>query len=217
MKENISELLEYLKCHDLDEEEYAALESWVNEGNSLYTNPDHYCDMSDSEISYIKWYRILADHLHPDHKFLLNHRHRLKDKAVDIYRNPALTTAKEEAFLNMDYSDTILNPGQDWYIGGCLFLSLEETKKHLLDEMKYIKTAFRKLIDLKNAVEYEMSDLDVTGNLFEDVLNVEELLSKTELFAEEFTNAYRAINAYEEMFRNSRFIEQSIGDDDLPF
>ena len=162
-------------------------------------------------------YRILADHLHPEHRRLMNHRHRLEDEAVSIYGKPKLIRAKAIEFLNMDYSETSLNPGQDWYIGGSSFLTLSETKEHLLAEMKYIKAAFKKLLDLKETVECRMSDLDLTGNLFEDVLNVEDLLAEAEIFAEEFTRAYRAINTYEELFRNNGGATPFTGSDDLPF
>lgn len=207
--------LEYVNSHDLDEEEYAALESWVSEGNSPYDNPDHYCDSTGREVNYMKWYWILADPLHPEHRALMNHRHRLEDEAAELRGKPHLLKAKAEEFLNMDYRDTTLNPGQDWYIGGTSFLSLEETKEHLLIEMKYIKTAFQKLLDLENAVEQQLSDLDLTGNLFEDVLNVGELLAGTEIYAEDFISAYSAINKYEDTFRYSYFSHN--GTNDLPF
>lgn len=217
MKENVQEFLEYLEFHDLDEEEYVALESWVNEGNSPYTNPDRYCDIRGAEISYMKWYRILADHLHPERRRLMNHRRQLEDEAASIYGKPKLLKAKAVEFLNMDYSETSLNPGQDWHTGGSSFLTLKETKEHLLTEMKYIKAAFQKLLDLKETVECQMSDLDLTGNLFEDVLNVGELLAEAKISAEEFTGAYKAINTYEEIFRNNGGAIPFTGSDDLPF
>ena len=110
-----------------------------------------------------------------------------------------------------------LNPGQDWYTGGSSFLTLKETKEHLLTEMKYIKAAFQKLLDLKETVECQMSDLDLTGNLFEDVLNVGELLAEAKISAEEFTGAYKTINTYEEIFRNNGGAIPFTGSDDLPF
>ena len=209
------ELKEFLYSHDLDEEEYEALESWVSEGNSPYENPDHYCDSTGMEVNYMKWYWILADPLHPERRALMNHRHRLKDETDDLHGKPQPLKEKAEEFISMDYSDTTLSPGQDWYIGGASFLSLEETKEHLLTEMKYIKTAFQKLLDLENAVEYQLSDLDLTGNLFEDVLNVGELLAGAEIYAEDFISAYSAINRYEDTFRHSH--SSHTGTNDLPF
>ena len=209
------EILEYVKYHDLDGEEYEALASWVNEGNSPYDNPDHYCDSTGKEVSYMKWYWILADPLHPEHRALMNHRHRLEDEAADLRGKPHLLKAKAEEFMTMDYRDTTLNPGQDWYIGGTSFLSLEETKEHLLIEMKYIKAAFQKLLDLEDAVEYQLSELDLTGNLFEDVLNVGELLAGAEIYAEDFISAYSAIARYEDMFRSSYLSRTDTAD--LPF
>ena len=148
------EFWEYVKNHDLDEEEYYALESWVSEGNSPYTNPDHYCNSYGEEVNYMKWYWILADPNHLEHRSLMNHRQRLEDEAADLYENSQLPDEKAEEFLAMDYSDTTLNPGQDWYIGGSSFLSLDETKEHLLTEMKYIKTAFQSMLDLlKETIE----------------------------------------------------------------
>ena len=211
----LNELKEFLNSHDLDEEEYYALESWVSEGNSPYTNPDHYCNSYGEEVNYMKWYWILADPNHLEHRSLMNHRQRLGDEAADLYGNSQLPDEKAEEFLAMDYSDTTLNPGQDWYIGGSSFLSLEETKEHLLTEMKYIKTAFQRLLDLKDAVECQLSVLDLTGNLFEDVLNVGDLLAEAEIYAEYFISAYSDINSYEDRFRSRYFSRK--GKHDLPF
>ena len=207
------EFSEYVKSHDLDEEEYEALASWVNEGNSPYDNPDHYCDSTGKEVNYMKWYWILADHLHPEYKTLMNHRHQLEDEAADLRGKPHQLKAKAEKFMSMDYRDTTLNPGQEWYIGGTSFLSLKETKEHLLIEMKYIKTAFQKLLDLKEAVEYQLSELDLTGNLFEDVLNIGELLGEAQYQAEDFLAAYNAINEYEDFCRSRKMNDT----EDLPF
>lgn len=207
------EFLGFVDSHDLDEEEYEALQSWVNEGNSPYTNPDHYRDSSGDEVSYIRWYWILADHLHPEHRNLMNHRHRLEDEAACIYGKPRLLKTKAEEVLSMDYSDSTLNDGQDWYIGGCSFLTLAETKEYLLNEMKYIKAAFRKLLEMEKAVDYELSKLDLTGNLFEDVLNTGELLDSAQTCAEEFLAAQKAIGKYEEAYRRNRFCNN----EDLPF
>lgn len=213
--EHQREFLKFVEYHDLDEEEYYALESWVNEGNSPYTNPDHYRGRAGDEVSYMRWYWILADPLHPEHRDLMNHRHRLEEGAANICGKPRLLKAKAEEILSMDYSDVTLNNGQDWYIGGSTFLSLEETKEHLLREMKYIKDAFRKLLEMEKAVDYELSKLDLTGNLFEDVLNTGELLDSAQTCAEEFLAAQKALSPYEKGYREMCFLKN--GDEDLPF
>ena len=113
----------------------------------------------------------------------------------------------------MDYSRSELNPGQDWYIGNDRFLNLEETKEHLLGEMKYIKAAVEKLATLKSEAEYVLSRLDITGNLFEDVLNIGELLGEAQYQAEDFLAAYNAINEYEDFCRSRKMNDT----EDLPF
>lgn len=197
---NIKELREFVDTHDLDEEEYEALETWVNKGNSPYTNPDHFC-IRDEEAGFMKWYWILMDPAHPLHSSLLNHRRYMEEDAAELKEWPELLRAKTNEFMNMDYSRSVLSSGQDWYVGGNRFLSLEESKKHLLREMKYIKEAFEKLVVLKSDAEDMLSRMNITGNLFEDVLNVGELLGEVQYQAEDFLAAYNAISEYEDYFR----------------
>ena len=66
MKETDNLKTELMNCpeyYDLSDEEYKALESWLKEGNSPHSNPDHYCDTFGVEVDYLEWYRILKDYL----------------------------------------------------------------------------------------------------------------------------------------------------------
>lgn len=211
-EERLAELREFLDTHDLDEEEYEALEAWVDKGNSPYTNPDHFCKY-DEEVSFMKWYWILMDPEHPWHSSLLYHRFYLEEDAAELKDWPELLKAKADEFIKMDYSRSELNPGQDWYIGNDRFLNLEETKEHLLREMKYIKAAVEKLAALKSEAEYVLGRLDITGNLFKDVLHVGELLGEAQYQAEDFLAAYNAIDEYEDNCRRRKMQET----EDLPF
>ena len=210
------EFKEFVMNHDLDEEEYDALETWVKNGNSPYSNPDHYC-MCGDEISFMKWYWILLDSHHPEHKNLLDYRYWNEDYAGKINEYPALLKARIEEFLNMDYRDTTLNDGQDWYAGGTAFLSLEETKVHLLAEIEYYKEAIRQLLYMAQNVENALSEMDLRGNLFADVMIVGEVLGIAEMYAEEFLEARKEIDRFEDRFRRNYSGNSSIARDDLPF
>lgn len=210
------EFTEFVMAHDLDDEEYDALSAWVEDGNSPYTNPDHYC-MDDREISFMKWYMILADPLHPEHKNLLDHRYCMEEDAGPLNDYPVLLKARAAEFMNMDYRDSTLNEGQDWYIGHSTFLSLEETKSHLLNEMEYYRDAIRELMYMARNVEDALSDMNLRGNLFQDVLIVGDVLGIAETCAEGFLKASKAIDKYEDQFRKDYFARRSHTTDDLPF
>ena len=211
-EERLEELREFLDTHDLDEEEYEALKAWVDKGNSPYTNPDHFCKY-DEEVSFMKWYWILMDPKHPWHSSLIDHRYYQAEDAAELKDWPELLKAKTDEFIKTDYSRSALNPGQEWYMGSDRFLGPEETKKHLLREMKYIKAAVKKLAALKSEAEDVLGRLDITGNLFEDVLNVGELLGEAQYQAEDFLAAYNAINEYEDFCRSRKMNDT----EDLPF
>lgn len=208
-KEIIKEFEEYVMNHDLDEEECEALEAWVNKGNSPYANPDHYC-MDDEEISFMEWYWILADPRHPEHKNLRDHRYYLAEDAGHLNEWPSLLKVRIEEFLNMDYRDSTLNAGQDWYVGNNVFLSLEETKEHLLIEMEYFRKALRILMYMAENVESSLSDMNLRGNLFADVLMVGDVLGEVRICAEDFLKAMKAIDDYEDQFRK-RYLPNHFG------
>ncbi len=50
------ELMRYLDRYDLDEEEYESLSEWVNDGHSVYSNPDEEYDDYGDELHFMKWY-----------------------------------------------------------------------------------------------------------------------------------------------------------------
>ena len=215
-KEIISEFTEFIRHHDSEEADYAALETWMKNGNSPYTNPDHYCMYGD-EISFMNWYWILKDSSHPEHRNLLDHRNSMEEDAGMIQEYPGLLKARIEEFLNMDYHNTTLSPGQDWYVGDSTFLSLKETKEHLLSEMEYYREAIKTLKYMAENVEYELSNMNLSGNLFEDVLIVGEVLGVAEMYAEEVLKASRAIGRYEDRFCQNYLNNTYLIQNDLPF
>ena len=216
-QELIQEFTEFVNTHDLDEEEYEALKSWVKEGNSPYTNPDHYC-VSGREISFMKWHWILADPLHPYHHSLITHRHHLEEGTEAMYRSQKQMKEKADTFLAMDYQDSIIHPQQALFMGPGTYSSAAETKEYLLTEMEYTKKAFQKMLELEKEVEIWLGDLDLTGNLFLDVKNVRKLLDFAEMRADEFMYACYLAWQHEDEFRASCIgspVQEK--EEDLPF
>lgn len=215
-KERSQELMRFISEVDLDEEEYEELQKWVDEGNSPYTNPDHFC-IAEKEVSFIKWYWILANAQHPYHKTLMEHRYRLEDQAGNTSRWQKLIKAKAEEFLNTDYSKSVLRPGQDWYMGDNTFLSLSETKEFLLGQMDYVKEAFQRILSLEKNIEELLSEMNITGNVFTDVLEASKVLGWAEIFAEELLGAIADVETYEQAYEKKYFGSLSKKSDELPF
>jgi hypothetical protein len=106
----------------------------------------------------------------------------------------------------------IENPNKKRLRRSMMFLNAQ---KPSLIKDPYIYKIDSLMLDLEDAVEYQLSELDLTGNLFEDVLNVGELLAGAEIYAEDFISAYSAIARYEDMFRSSYLSRTDTAD--LPF
>lgn len=79
------DLLNYLKMHDLDEEEAQLLEEWIGAGNSINENPLHEYDDYGEEVPFMKWYWRQSDPLHPENmrKLLLKEAMRTSVKFDD--------------------------------------------------------------------------------------------------------------------------------------
>lgn len=123
---------------------------------------------------------------------------------------------KLHRILHTNYKKSYMKAGQDWYIGNGQFLTLGATKKHLLKKMAYIKKALEKAYAVYSNFESMLNITETNGNLFADVLELEELLSVTELFVRDFIEAYEALESQEAEFREQHLsrIESS---DELPF
>ena len=118
--------------------------------------------------------------------------------------------------LDFDYSSTALKPGQEWYLISGRHLSLEESKVQLEYLMSYIKEALENARDMYVNFEYLLDNCAYTGNLFNDVLELGEVLSVTEMFARDFIKAYDQILIHEEP-RQDLWSPCEYSEKDLPF
>lgn len=126
------------------------------------------------------------------------------------------TEYKLRSILHTNYKKAYLKAGQDWYIGNGRFLTLGETKRHLLKKMAYIKKALEKAYAVYSNFEDLLNITETNGNLFADVLELEELLSVTELFVRDFIEAYEALESQEEEFREQH-LSRMESSNELPF
>lgn len=121
-----------------------------------------------------------------------------------------------EKILLTDYSNAPLRKGENWYINGDVFLSLDDSKTHLLKKMTYIKIALDKAADIYSNFAGMINHVELTGELFADTLELGELLCLTEMFASDFINAFENFEHHEERFRHE-YLYGSRGNDSLPF
>ena len=123
---------------------------------------------------------------------------------------------KLQKIRRTNYRKSHLKKGQDWYVGKGQFLTLEETKKHLLKKMTYIKKALKKAYAVHSNFEEMLKSVETSGNLFTDVMELEEVLSATEIFVNDFIKAYAALEYQETAFKNLHLLKEKPSDD-LPF
>lgn len=107
-----------------------------------------------------------------------------------------------EQILNRNYGRTHLSEGEEWYVSNGRFLTLSQTKEHLLRKMKYIRKTLEKAHKFCCGFDDLIRETDINGNLFADTLELEEILSITVQLSEDFLDAYRALEHQEnEKFR----------------
>jgi hypothetical protein len=82
--------------------------------------------------------------------------------------------------------------------------------------MAYIKKALEKAYAVYSNFESMLNITETNGNLFADVLELEELLSVTELFVRDFIEAYEALESQEEEFREQH-LSRMESSNELPF
>ena len=121
-----------------------------------------------------------------------------------------------EKIMHTDYSSAPLHEGENWHINGDVFLSLDDSKTHLMKKMTYIKTALDKAFTIYYNFESLINHVELTGELFADTLELGELLSITEMFAMDFIDAFENIECHEEHFRYE-YLYGFRSNDSLPF
>ena len=107
---------------------------------------------------------------------------------------------KIERVLNMNYIKSRLTEGDEWYLGNGEFLTLRQTKKHLLEKMDCIKAV------LKTAHQF-CTD-------FNDLINEAEISIMRQL-SEDFFEAFQAFERQEFNMRQRYWKEAD--DEELPF
>lgn len=127
------------------------------------------------------------------------------------------TDTKIKRILQKDYSDAVIKEGQEWYIGHGVFLECQETKEHLLKLMDYCKKTVECAQLLKNVIEGELGQYQITDNLFGSVLDLGERLAVIEDYAAEYIRAYQHMREPEDDLRAKCFEEYGIDEDELPF
>ena len=124
------------------------------------------------------------------------------------------TAEKIEAILHCEYGGCELHEGQEWYFRNGDRLSLTESKDYLLKRMDCLKRDLMKLLTLRNSIDSCIDELELTGDLFQDVLGLEESLALIELVCEDYLESYTITDLDYPDFEDSSF---EIKDSDLPF
>ena len=111
------------------------------------------------------------------------------------------TDPKVKRILEKDYSGSVIRKGQEWYIGRGVFLERMETRNHLLNVMEACKAAVESAQLLRNVIDGEIGQYQITDSLYTSVLNLSEVLSIIEIYAQDYIHAYREINLIQDELR----------------
>ena len=95
------------------------------------------------------------------------------------------TDPKVKRILEKDYSGSVIRKGQEWYIGRGVFLERMETRNHLLNVMEACKAAVESAQLLRNVIDGEIGQYQITDSLYTSVLNLSEVLSIIEIYAQD--------------------------------
>lgn len=137
-----------------------------------------------------------------------------------------MTDAKVKRILEKDYSGSVIRKDQEWYIGRGVYLEHKDTKDHLLNVMEACKEAVESAQLLRNTIDEELRQYPITDGLYISVLNLSEVLSIIEIYAQDYIHAYQEINRIQDELRADYLdgdeFERSaptyeISSDDLPF
>ena len=101
------------------------------------------------------------------------------------------TEAKVQRIISKDYSKAKIGDGAEWYIGDGDFLDKAETKAHLIELMDHCQESVNSALFLNKTIEDELERYKITGNLFNDVLELSECLSIIEIYAVEYIRTFR--------------------------
>lgn len=122
---------------------------------------------------------------------------------------------KMERIQNINYARSRLAEGEEWYVGNGEFLTLQQTKKHLLEKMDWIKATLKVAQMFSDSFNGLINEAEISGHLYEDTFELAEILSVMRQLSEEFFVAFQEFEDHEFNMRQS--LLKKGNDDELPF
>ena len=122
---------------------------------------------------------------------------------------------KIERILNMNYTRSHLTEGEEWYLGNGEFLTLRETKKHLLEKMNIIKVVLRTAQNFCTDFNNLINEAEISGHLYEDTFELADILSILRQLSEDFFVVFQEFENQEFNMRMRCFTDHD--EEELPF
>ena len=113
-----------------------------------------------------------------------------------------------------DYSRCSIREGHEWYFEDGSHLSIEESKEYMLAMMGCMKSALNHLQSLRNSIDSCIVECDLSGDLFQDVLELGDTLSQSELDCLDYINKCSYLTGIQPVWNDHPF---DIPESDLPF
>lgn len=120
-----------------------------------------------------------------------------------------------ERILNMNYIRSRLTEGDEWYLGNGEFLTLRQTKKHLLEKMDCIKAVLKTAHQFCTDFNDLINEAEISGHLYADTFELAEILNIMRQLSEDFFEAFQAFERQEFNMRQRYWKEAD--DEELPF